>query len=91
MYSGITLTVLASFLLLNGWLDKSPRSVVRTSVIGKTVTRGKGGSEYIVTVTSWRPGRRTEDFYVSSLGFDRFVVGKTIKDELLQYRQTNNL
>jgi hypothetical protein len=82
VYSGITLTVLASLLLLNGWLDKSPRTVMRTSVIGKTVTRGKGGSEYIVTVTSWRPGRRTEDFYVGSIGFNRFVVGKTIRVEL---------
>jgi hypothetical protein len=79
VYSSITLTVLASLLLLNGWLDKSPRTVVRTSVIGKTVTRGKGGSQYIVTVTSWRPGRRTEDFYVGSIEFTRFVVGKTIR------------
>lgn len=82
VYSSLALAVLALLLILNGWLDRSPRSVVRTAVIEKKAVRGKGGTRYVLTVSSWRPGRRTEDFRVSSYEFNRSVVGKTVAVEL---------
>ena len=81
VYSSIALAVLASMLLLNGWCDKSPQTVMKATLVRKTVTRGRG-VQHILTVASWRPGRRTKDFYVSSIGFNRFVVGKTIRVQL---------
>jgi hypothetical protein len=81
VYSSIALAVLASMLLLNGWFDKSPQTVMKAILVQKTVTRGRG-AQHILTVASWRPGRRTENFYVSSIGFNRFVLGKTIRVQL---------
>lgn len=82
VYSSIALAVLALLLILDGWLDKSPRSVVTTAVIEKKAVRGKSGTSYVLTVSSWRRGRRTEDFRVSSYEFNRPVVGKTVAVEL---------
>jgi hypothetical protein len=82
IYSSLALAMLASLLLLNGWSDQSPRNVVRATVVRKTATRGKGGTQYVLTVSSWRPARSTEDFYVSSLEFKRAAVGKTVGVEL---------
>jgi hypothetical protein len=82
VYSSVVLATLALLLLLNGWLDSSPRSVVRATVIQKQVSRGRGGTRYCLTVSSWRPGKSLEDFYVGPHTFNRAVVGKTVRVEL---------
>lgn len=82
IYSSLALAILASMLLLNGRLDQSPRNIVRATVVRKTATGGKGGIQYVLTVSSWRPARSTEDFYVSSLEFNRAAVGKAVRVEL---------
>lgn len=82
IYSSLALAILASMLLLNGRLDQSPRNIVRATVVRKTATGGKGGIQYVLTVSSWRPARSTEDFYVSSLEFKRAAVGKAVRVEL---------
>jgi hypothetical protein len=81
-YSSVALTMFALLLLLNGWLDRSSPSLMRTAVVQKTATSGKGGTHYVLTVSSWRPDRRTEDFRVSSHEFSRAVVGKRVTVEL---------
>jgi hypothetical protein len=76
------LVLLGVLLLLNGGLDKSPSSEVRTTVIRKTVLRGRRGTQYDLAVSSWRPGRSQEHFKVTSREFDRAVVGKIALVEL---------
>ena len=81
-YSSLALVLLALLLLLNGWLDSSPRSAVRSTVLQKTVTRRKSTTHYRLTVSSWRPGKGEEEFYVGLRTFNRAVVGKTVTVEL---------
>ena len=71
VWSSVALVLLAILLLLNGWLDKSPRNFVRTTVIQKRISRSRSGTEHWITVASWRPGRTSEDFLVSSYEFTR--------------------
>ena len=82
VYSSLALALLALLLLLNGGLDRSPRSVVRTTVIQKEVTRSRNGTRYVLTVSSWRPRRSLEDFTVDSRTYNRAVVGKTVTVQL---------
>ena len=82
VYSSLGLALLALLLLLNGGLDRFPRSVVRTRVIQKEVTRDRSGTRYLLTVSSWRPGRSQEDFTVDSRTYNRAVVGKTVTIQL---------
>src|SRR5579863_9473230 len=63
-YSSLALMLLALLLLLNGRLDTSPPNAVRSTVIRKTVTRRKSALTYLITVSSWRPGRSEEEFAV---------------------------
>lgn len=80
--SSIVLALFAGILLLNGTLDKSPRTLVRATLVHKTLNHGKGGNTYSLTVSSWRPGRRSEDFRVSSRTFARAVIGEPVTIEL---------
>jgi hypothetical protein len=80
--ASLVLATFAALLLLNGWLDKSPPAAVRTTLVQKQVSRGRGGTEYVLIVSSWRPGRSLEDFRVDSRTFARASVGKTVTLEL---------
>jgi hypothetical protein len=82
VYSSLILTTLVLVVLMNGFLDKSPRSTVTAVVLGKTRHNSRGGTDYILTVASWRPRRTSEDFQVSSFDFQRAVVGRTVRIEL---------
>ena len=82
VYSSLILTTLVLLVLMNGFLDKSPRSTVRTVVIGKARHTSRGGTDYTLTVASWRPRRATEEFQVSSFDFQHAVVGRTVRIEL---------
>jgi hypothetical protein len=84
VYSSIALAMLALLLLLNGSLDRSPRRQVAATVLRKTSTRGRSATRYLLTVSSWRPGRTEEDFRVYSGTFNRVVVGQTITVEIHQ-------
>jgi hypothetical protein len=80
--SSLVLAIFAGFLVLNGRLDKSPRTLVRTTVVQKSLSRGRGAAAYTLTVSSWRPGRRSEDFRVSSRAFASAVIGEPVTIEL---------
>jgi len=70
-------------LFLNGPLDKSPRSDVRVTVIRKEVDNGgRFGPHYYLVVSSWRPGRSSENLRVGSQVFERAIVGKSVTVEL---------
>jgi hypothetical protein len=83
-YSSLALLVLAMLPLLNGWLDRSPASQVRTTVLWKTETHRKGSTGYRLTVSSWRPGHNKEEFVVGSHTYNNTFVGKTITVEMHQ-------
>ena len=82
LYSSIVLLLLALLPLLNGWLDKSPTSAVRTTVLQKTSYRHRSGTSYYITVPSWRPGRSDEELRVGSRLYNNVVVGKSVTVEV---------
>ena len=82
VYSSLILTTLVLVVLMNGFLDKSPQNTVTTVVLAKSRHANRSGTEYILTVASWRPRRTSEDFQVSSLDFRRALVGRKIRIEL---------
>ena len=82
VYSSLILTTLVLAVLMNGFLDKSPRSTVTTVVLGKTRHTSRSGTDYTLTVASWRPRRTSEDFQVSSFDFQRALVGRKVRIEL---------
>jgi len=82
VYSSIALATVAFLLVLNGRLDRSPAEVVRATLVQKTATLSKGGTRYVLTVSSWRSGRNTEEFRVSSYEYRRAVVGKAVNVEV---------
>lgn len=77
-YSSVALMLLGAFLLINGALDKFPRTELRTEVFKKVVLNGRYGRQYRLFVYSWRPGRSVEDLNVVQQVFDRATVGKTL-------------
>ena len=82
LYSSIVLLLLALLPLLNGWLDKSPTSAVRTTVLQKTSYRHRSGTSYYITVPSWRPGRSDEELRVGSRLYNNVVIGKSVTVEV---------
>ena len=82
--SGLVLPLVGIMVFLNGKLDTSPRSEVRTTVIRKIAPVGYRQAQYIVVVSSWRPGRSEEALNVNSPVFERARVGKPVAIELRQ-------
>jgi hypothetical protein len=81
MCSSLALVLLGFMLFMNGRLDKSPGREVTTTVVRKTVVRGRT-TRYHLWVTSWRPGRTEEDFNIGLREFNLARVGKTVAVEL---------
>jgi hypothetical protein len=81
MCSSLALVLLGLMLFMNGGLDRPPGNEVRTTVIRKTVIRGRT-TQYHLWVSSWRPGRSEEDFNIGLREFDRATVGKSVTVEL---------
>lgn len=79
--ASLALVLLGLLLFLNGRLDKSRGSEVTTTVVRKTVIRGRT-TRYHLWATSWRRGRREEDFNIGLREFNRARVGKTVTVEL---------
>lgn len=82
VYASLALLLLGLVPLLNGWLDKSPASAVKATVIRKTASRGRGGTSYYLIVSSWRPGRSDEELRVGVRTFNNASVGRTITVEV---------
>lgn len=81
--SGCALMIFALCLLLNGGMDKSASTVMTATVIRKSVDTGRFGTQqYHLTVSSWRPGRSSEDLNVGSRTFQRATVGRNVSVEV---------
>jgi hypothetical protein len=76
--ASLALLLLSLLVLVNGWQDKSSRSVVRATVIQKISSRGRGGTSYSIIVSSWRPGRSVEELRVGVWTYNNAVVGKPV-------------
>jgi hypothetical protein len=72
VYSSLILTALVLLVLMNGFLDKSPRTIVRTVLIARTRHTSRSGSDYTLTVASWRA---RQDKRGLSGRLDRFPTG----------------
>ena len=81
--SGVVLVLLGVLLFANGSLDRFPASKVRTTVLEKTVIRGRyGGIRNHLFVASWRMPNGREDLSVLPGVYDRVAVGKMVSIEL---------
>jgi hypothetical protein len=80
--SGGFLILLAAFMLLNGALDGSPVRKVRTSIIRKSIARGRSSTTRTLVVSSWRPGRSQEKLEVNSRTYQSVLVGEPIEVEV---------
>ena len=79
--SGAVLVGIAFVLGLNGLVDRAPARLIRTSIVGKYVSRGKSTS-YHVVVSSWRPGQNEEKFRVSSAKYQSMYIGEPVVVEV---------
>jgi hypothetical protein len=82
IFSSVALMLLAILLFVNGRFDQSPPHQETTTVLRKSAIRGRRGTQYNLTVSSWRPGRSVEYFKVTSSVFNRCVVGKSVQVEV---------
>lgn len=81
--SGCALMIVALVLLLNGGMDKSPSTFITAPVIRKTVATDRyGEQQYHLIVSSWRPGRSSEELSVGRGVFQRAAVGRNVAVEV---------
>jgi hypothetical protein len=79
-WAGVALVTFAALLFLNGALDKSSPVEAKTSVIRKSVSRGRGGPSYSLTVApSWRLGRDDEGLEVNGATFSIVRTGQLVR------------
>jgi len=78
LYSGELLLLMSAVVLINGALDRSPATNIRTWVIDKSITGGKSGATYTVFVSSWRPGRAKERLVVSRERYYMLPLGGSV-------------
>lgn len=82
-WSGAAALVLALFLFLNGALDRSPTTEVRSVVTRKSASHGRGGPTYYLTVSpSWRPSRSNERLRVTGTTFGSVQTGDPVTIDL---------
>jgi hypothetical protein len=80
-YCGALSVLLAGVLFLNGALDHSPVNPTRTSILRKTLSRGRSTSRYLI-VASWRPDRFEEKLQVNRDTYQRFRTGAPVVIEI---------
>ncbi len=78
----LVLMIFSLFLFLNGGMDRSQVSRMSTTVVRKSVYRGRRTTSYNLVVTSWRAGKNFEHFGVGKSAYDRAQVGKTATVEM---------
>lgn len=82
-WTGGILLAIVALLFANGALDNSPSQQVVATVIQKSVSRGRGGGSYSLTVSpSWRPGREDERLQVSGATFSSVHTGQPVAIEV---------
>ena len=81
-YGGAAVVLLALVIAGNGALDSSPVRLVRSSILRKSITSGRHSTTHHFFVTSWRPGRSTEDLAVAVPLYVRGSIGQAITVEV---------
>jgi hypothetical protein len=81
-YAGFAILALAGVVGLNGALDWTPATPVKTSILGKTISHGRRSTTYRLVVASWREGRMEERLEVSQTTFRGTFVGEPVVIEL---------
>jgi hypothetical protein len=82
VYGGAAVVMLAFVIAGNGALDSSPVRLVRSSMIRKNITSGRYSTTHHLHVSSWRPGRSTEDLAVGVPLYVRASVGQPVAVEV---------
>jgi hypothetical protein len=82
LYGGAAIVLLALLIVGNGALDISPGRIVKSSVLRKSISTGRYSTTHHFFVTSWRPGRSTEDLTVGSPLYVRASAGQGITVEV---------
>ena len=82
LYGGAAVVLLALVIAGNGALDSSPVRLVRSSIIGKSITSGRHSTTHHFFVASWRPGRSAEDLAVAVPLYVRGSIGQAITVEV---------
>lgn len=81
--SACALMLVALVLMLNGGMDKSESTFMTAPVIRKTVATDRyGEQQYHLIVSSWRPGRSSEELSVGRGVFQRAAVGRNVAVEV---------
>jgi hypothetical protein len=79
----VFLVLLGLFVWGNGALDKAEPTLIRTSVVRKTITRSKNNSKgYQLYLASWRPGKIEEMLNVKGNAYRDLPLGKPVMVEL---------
>jgi hypothetical protein len=79
---GAAVLLLALLIVGNGALDISPARIVKSSILHKNISRGRYSTTHHFFVTSWRPGRSTEDLAVAVPLYVRASVGEVLTVEV---------
>jgi hypothetical protein len=82
LYFGAAMVFLALLIAGNGAFDSSPVRLVRSSILRKSITSGRHSTTHHFFVTSWRPGRSTEDLPVAVRLYVQASVGQAITVEV---------
>jgi hypothetical protein len=82
LYCAAAVVLLALLIAGNGALDISPARIVKSSILRKNISTGRHSTTHHFFVTSWRPGRSTEDLTVGSPLYVRASVGQAITVEV---------
>ena len=82
LYCGAAVVLLALLIAGNGALDTSPVTVVKSSIIRKSISSGRYSTTHHFHVTSWRSGRSTENLTVGVPLYIRASVGQAITVEV---------
>ena len=84
--SAALLVGLALVVFLNGWLDRSSGTEIRTKVVGKFISRGRFSTTYHLNVPSWLRTGRKEDLRVSGGFYGRTKNGDSISVQMQEGR-----
>jgi Lysine efflux permease len=83
LWAGAILVAMGVVLGFNGLADRTPPRLVRTSITQKHVSKpARGRGARVLTLASWRPGRQTEEIFVSSADYHSLQVGDQVVIEV---------
>jgi hypothetical protein len=82
LYCGALVIFLALLIAVNGALDMSPVTVVKSAIVRKSISSGRYSTTHHFHVASWRPGKNTENLTVGIPLYVRASVGQSVAIEM---------